>query len=58
MRDCLNGNLFSEGGSADYIVTGTWSSKAANEVNRTIYWITQQQQTNNVLLKLGDIVVK
>jgi hypothetical protein len=27
-------DLFSEGGSADYLVTGTWSSKAANEVTQ------------------------
>jgi len=25
--------FFSEGGSADYIVTGAWSAKAAKEVN-------------------------
>ena len=36
---CLNyykyliGVLFSEGGSADYIVTGAWSAKAVKEVN-------------------------
>ena len=27
--------FFSEGGSADYLVTGTWSSKAAVEVKLT-----------------------